>query len=288
MPLSLLILTGQSGSGKSTAIRTLEDHGYFCVDNIPTRLVEGLIELLRDEAAVERLAIVMDVREQHFTERAPALVGRLKQLPLPVRVVYLEAMEPALIRRYSETRRRHPLDHGDGLRAAIARERSMLAPMRELADGTLDTSAMTPHDLRARVVQQIVQVSAAEALRVSLLSFGFKHGVPLEADMVFDVRFLANPYFDPAMRVLTGLDASVRDYVVAGEEGKQFLDQADEFLAFLIPRYQREGKRYLTVAVGCTGGRHRSVAMAVALANRMQRRGHATDLRHRDIEEQSS
>lgn len=285
MTLSILIVTGQSGSGKSTVIRTLEDHGFFCVDNIPTGLVEQLINVAHGGGTNESLAVVMDVREAHFVAQAPALIERLRVGPHPVRLLYLEASEPALIRRYSETRRRHPLDRGAGLRAAISSEREILAPLRELADATLETSAMSPHELRDRVIKQVVGIRPGDSLRIGLMSFGFKHGLPLEADMVLDVRFLANPYFDPTLRHLTGLDEAVKQAVVGSEEGKMFLERASTLLGFLIPRYQREGKRYLTLAVGCTGGRHRSVAIVQALAKQLGEGGIAVDLRHRDIEE---
>jgi UPF0042 nucleotide-binding protein len=280
---SIVILTGQSGSGKSAAIRALEDNGYFCVDNIPTGLAEKLIESMTAEEATHNLALVMDVRSPAFAARAPALVRRLRDGAEPARVVYLEAREDVLIRRYSETRRRHPLDDGDGLRKAIADEREILAPLRELADDTIDTSEMSPHDLRDRVLAQILKVSPGDDLRLAIISFGFKHGLPLEADTVFDVRFLPNPYFEASLRDLTGLDARVREYVFQSGEAEELLRRARGFLDFLIPRYQREGKRYLTVAIGCTGGQHRSVAIASALAERLQEAGTAVDVRHRDI-----
>lgn len=288
MTVSILILTGQSGSGKSTVIRTLEDHGYFCVDNIPTRLVERLVDLTRDEESIENLALVMDVRGPHFIEQAPTLVETLRQGRDPLRFVYLEAVEASLIQRYSETRRRHPLDDGQGLRAAITREREILVPLLELADDTIDTSEMSPHDLRARVIDQIIGVSPGDALKVAFLSFGFKHGIPLEADTVLDVRFLANPYFEPSMRNLTGQDQAVSDFVVKSKHGKRFVDETDRLLEFLLPRYQAEGRRYVTVAIGCTGGQHRSVAIAHALAARLEKRGTAVDLRHRDIPRRKS
>lgn len=283
MARSIVILTGQSGSGKSAAIRALEDNGYFCVDNIPTGLAEKLIESMTAEEATHNLALVMDVRSPAFAARAPALVRRLRDGAEPARVVYLEAREDVLIRRYSETRRRHPLDDGDGLRKAIADEREILAPLRELADDTIDTSEMSPHDLRDRVLAQILKVSPGDDLRLAIISFGFKHGLPLEADTVFDVRFLPNPYFEASLRDLTGLDARVREYVFQSGEAEELLRRARGFLDFLIPRYQREGKRYLTVAIGCTGGQHRSVAIASALAERLQEAGTAVDVRHRDI-----
>ncbi len=283
MALSIVILTGQSGSGKSTVIRALEDHDYFCVDNIPTPLVDRLVDLIHAEEIIENLVLVMDVRGSHFVERAPALVERLRQGSDPLRFVYLEATEASLIRRYSETRRRHPLDDGHGLRDAIGSEREILAPLRELADDTIDTSEMSPHDLRARVIEQLVGVRPGDELKVALVSFGFKHGLPLEADTVLDVRFLPNPYFEPSLRDLTGQDPAVSEYVLESPHGARFIDETDRLLEFLIPRYQAEGRHYLTVAIGCTGGQHRSVAIAHALARRLEQRGTAVDLRHRDM-----
>ena len=287
MPLSILILTGQSGSGKSTAIRALEDHGYFCVDNLPTTLVEQLVQVVDAEQTCERLALVMDIRERRFLGHAPALVARLRQGPHPVRMVFLEAKQESVLRRYSETRRLHPLDRGDGLRAAVAEEHRVLAPLRELADEALDTSELSPHALRARVVQLLVGPGDSDTLRVGLMSFGFKYGVPSEADMVLDARFLPNPYFQPGLREKTGKDAPVRDFVLQTPDALTFLQHAESFLRFLLPQYQREGKRYLTVAIGCTGGRHRSVALAQELASRLAEQTVIADLRHRDLQEEA-
>lgn len=288
MALSLIILTGQSGSGKSTAIRALEDYGYFCVDNIPAGLVDGLVEMAASEGEVERVALVMDVRGPHFVDRAPALVQRLRAGQHPLRIVYLEATEEALVRRYSETRRKHPMDDGSGLRSAIAREREILAPLRELADDTLNTAMMSPHELRARVVEQIVNLRPGDALKIAVLSFGFKHGLPLDADMVLDVRFLPNPFFEVELREQSGLDRRVRDFVLTSKDGAAFIEHAEAFLTFLIPRYQQEGRHYLTVGVGCTGGQHRSVAIAEALADALARGGIAVERRHRDVKESHS
>lgn len=282
MTLSILLVTGQSGSGKSTAVRALEDHGWFCVDNMPVAMVEELVGVLRTEGTTDKLALVMDVRERRFIQEGPRLVARLREGGTPVRVLYLDAKEEALLRRYSETRRRHPLDDGCGLRAAIAHEREILGPLRELADETLDSSIMSPHDLRARIITQLGAASGREGLRIALMSFGFKNGLPLEADIVLDVRFLPNPYFDPALRDRTGLEDDVSRYALAGREGQEFLERATNFLSFLIPQYQREGKRYLTVAIGCTGGKHRSVAAVREIASRLSA-SVAIDTRHRDI-----
>ena len=282
MPVSLLILTGQSGSGKTTTIRALEDQGYFCVDNIPPGLVEKLLEFIESRESNPRVAVVIDVREGAFLDEAPALVERLRSRHR-VQVLYLESREDALIRRYSETRRAHPLDKGQGLRASISREREILGPMRELADETLDTSAMSPHELRAKVTKKLTNVHPGDDLAVALISFGFKHGLPLDADMVFDVRFLPNPYFDPNLRHLTGLDEKVRAYVLESEEGRSYVNRTFAYLSTLLPHFQKEGKRYLTLAVGCTGGQHRSVSIAHALSCKMLETGFRVDLQHRDV-----
>lgn len=287
MALSIVILTGASGSGKSTAVRALEDAGYFCIDNMPTPLTEQLIKMIRDDKTIEHLALVMDVRDQKFVSEAPELVATLRQGPDKVRVVYLESREDALIRRYSTTRRRHPLDRGGGLREALARERLSLAPMRELADDTIETTAMSPHELRALISEQIVGLDSSEGLRIGMLSFGFKYGVPLDADIVLDVRFLPNPYFVPELQAFPGTQPAVRDYVIDSPLGQEFIKHTMNYLGFLIPQYQREGKRYLTVAIGCTGGRHRSVALATEFANRLTQTSVKVDIRHRDLQEES-
>lgn len=282
MTLSITILTGQSGSGKSTAIRALEDSGHYCVDNMPTALVERLVDIIAADKAYAQLALVMDIRERHFLSEAPALVQRLRCGLCAVRLIFLEAQEEIVLRRYSETRRLHPLDRGRGLRAAIEEERSMLAPLRELADEAIDTTGMSPHVLRAKVSVQIAGVKATDALRVGIMSFGFKHGIANEADMVLDVRFLPNPYFIPSMRERTGLHDDVRAYVLELPETQTFLQHTIGFLQFLLPQYQQEGKRYFTLAIGCTGGRHRSVAIAEEIRRRLMTSSHIVDCRHRD------
>ena len=280
---TILILTGQSGSGKSTAMRTLEDQGFYCVDNVPTRLTLLLVETVFADRQIDRLALVMDIRERQFLQDAPALVAQLRQGPHRVRLVFLEAAETAMIRRYSETRRLHPLDRGRGLRAALKKERSLLAPLRELADQTLDTSQMTPHLLRRIIAEQLAEAPRRAALRVGLISFGFKHGIPIEADIVLDVRFLPNPYFVEGLREQTGRDAAVFDYVLQQPEAKTFMEHVTTLLRFLLPQYHKEGKVYLTVAIGCTGGRHRSVSLVRALEQQLAADGFVSSTTHRDI-----
>jgi UPF0042 nucleotide-binding protein len=283
-PFRILILTGQSGAGKSTAMHALEDVGYFCVDNLPTALAETLVAEVHKSATVKALALGMDMREKNFLDQGPALVQRLRAGPHPVRLIFLQAQEEVVLRRYSQTRRLHPLDDGAGLRSAIVREQAVLGPLRELADEAIDTSQLSVHMLRSRIMSQFDPEASAQDLRVTVLSFGFKYGVPTEADMVLDVRFVPNPYFVPELRPQTGLDKDVSAFVLDRDEAQTFLQHAQNFLQFLVPRYRAEGKCYFTVAIGCTGGRHRSVALAQKVAQSIAGTGVAVDMRHRDID----
>lgn len=283
-PLRVVILTGQSGAGKSTAMRALEDVGYYCVDNLPTALAQTLVDTLSAAGVAQLLALGMDLREPGFLTECPALVQRLRGGPHETDLIFLQAQEEVLLRRYSQTRRLHPLDDGRGLRAAIQREQQILSPLRELADATIDTTALSPHSLRGRFGTQFGPGGDAAALRVSVVSFGFKYGVPIEADMLLDVRFVANPFFDARLRPQTGLQAPVADYVMARPEAQTFLRHTLAFLRFLLPNYQREGKRYFTLGIGCTGGRHRSVALAAAIAAAIGDDNVVTDVQHRDVD----
>lgn len=287
MSVSILILTGQSGSGKSTAMRALEDKGYYCVDNTPTSLVEQLVKTIIDEELSDKVAIAMDARAPHFATDGLGVVKNLKAKHENIRLVFFEAHEENILRRYSETRRIHPLDSGDGLQKAVKDEQGILVPFRESADDTIDTSGLSPHELRSRIHHQFSDVSIAEDLRIAFISFGFKYGVPLTADIVFDVRFLPNPYFIPDLRPKTGLNDEVKDYVLSFDKSKEFLTHATNMLSFLIPEYHKEGKRYLTVAIGCTGGKHRSVSIARNLTQHFKELDIPADLRHRDIKETS-
>lgn len=283
-PLHVVILTGQSGAGKSTAMRALEDIGYYCVDNLPTALAQNLVDTLYASDTTRLVALGMDMREPGFLSSGPALVQRLREGPHGVSLVFLQAQEEVVLRRYSQTRRLHPLDEGSGLRAAIVREQQILGPLRELADATIDTSAMSPHGLRSRFMAQFAQGGDVHALRVTLVSFGFKYGVPIEADMLLDVRFVSNPFFDADLRPQTGLQAPVSAFVMARPEAQTFLQHTLSFLAFLLPHYLREGKRYFTLGIGCTGGRHRSVALAQAIAHAIGGPNVVTDVQHRDLD----
>lgn len=278
--LITIIFTGVSGGGKTTALRAVEDLGFYCVDNLPLPLLESFIETMKAEPSVDRAALVVDARlHQYVAGYAEALLTHTAQGNV-LEAIYLDARDDILIRRFSQTRRRHPLAFDD-LAAGLQEERRLLAPIRAQASSCIDTSDMTVHQLK-RLIQDRFQEGDQE-LVVSFVSFGFRYGIPADADLVLDVRFLKNPYFEDRLRPLSGRESEVADYVLTQQDAKEFLDRTEEWLSFLLPRYQAEGKVYLTVAVGCTGGRHRSVAVAEELADRL-RRGMPARVRHRDVE----
>jgi len=261
-----VVLTGLSGSGKSQAIRALEDLGYFCVDNLPTTLIPTLAKLSMRSGEVQRVAIVVDVRERNFLPsfpRAYAQLSRMRGLN-PV-LIFLEASDAVLVRRFSETRRPHPLAGRRSASEGIREEREQLAPIREMADETVDTSDMTVHELR-RFFTEISRDRARAGLVVTLLSFGYKYGLPMDSDLVFDVRCLPNPHFVPALRKRTGRDRAVVAFMERDESTREFIEQLIEYLRYTLPFYVAEGKFYLTVGIGCTGGRHRSVMIAERLS----------------------
>ncbi|OYT73547.1 MAG: RNase adaptor protein RapZ [Chloracidobacterium sp. CP2_5A] len=283
----LVVITGLSGSGKQSALNALEDLGYFGVDNLPVALLPTFAELCRrSEGGIARAAVVVDAREPAFVAAFPAAYARLGEMVGDVRLLFFEAMDEVLMRRYSETRRPHPLDAAGrrtrGLRASIAAERALLSPIRELADRVIDTSSLTIYELR-RQLGDALGTGQTARMRVLLLSFGFKHGVPTEADLVFDVRFLKNPHYVPELRPLTGRDAPVVAFLSADEEVEEARKRFAELLAFVVPRYARDGRSYLTIAIGCTGGKHRSVMMAESLAKEIRKLRFAARVRHRDI-----
>ena len=276
----IVLITGLSGAGRSGVADVLEDLGWFVVDNLPTALIGTIVELAaKPNSGIERLALVAG--RQH-TE-VLSMVGELRADGHDVRVVFLDASTPELVRRYDATRRRHPLaDEAEGLVESIELERSTLAPVRDAADLVIDTSDLNVHQLKERI-DHAFDAPTGSRLQVAVESFGFKHGLPLDADIVMDVRFLPNPHWDDALRPLTGHDPKVRDYVLETAIGSNFVDQFDGLLATLLPQYQAEGRSYLTVAIGCTGGRHRSVAIAEELASRLRGRGVAVTAVHRDL-----
>lgn len=262
----VLVITGMSGSGKSTAVRALEDAGWFCIDNLPAPLLPKVAELGMGQ---DRIAFVVDVREGAYLQSAPDALDELRRAGHQVELLFLESSDEALVRRYSETRRRHPLSGAEGVNEGIARERKALEVLRLHAEHVLDTSTMNVHELRRQVTARF-STNASTGLAITVMSFGFKYGVPSNADLVLDVRFLPNPFFVPELKPFTGRDPRVASFVLDRPEAWEFLDRVFDLLAFLVPRYQREQKTYLTVSIGCTGGKHRSVAIAHALAERIK------------------
>ena len=276
--MKIVIVTGLSGAGKSTALRALEDVGFYCADNLPLPLVHSLCGVLAD-VGEGLVAISVDARQQPFLTHFADQVQKLRAAGHAVEVLYLEAGDAILQRRYSETRRRHPLA-GDDLVDGIRRDKEVLSRLREGA-AVLDTTHLNVHQLKGIIQERFSDTDGK--LAVTLLSFGYKRGIPLEADLVFDVRFLANPYFDAELSGLDGRDAEIQDFVLQLEEAKQFMEHLDRLLGFSLPQYEREGKLYLTIAVGCTGGRHRSVAVVETLRERLES-AWTVSVRHRDLE----
>jgi UPF0042 nucleotide-binding protein len=281
-----VILTGVSGSGKSTALRALEDAGFYCVDNLPILFLEKLLELSGHTAGeVSRIALVVDAREGRFLGEAPRIIQDVRQQGGDVQVLFLDASDDSLVRRYSETRRRHPLAGEGSVPDGIAAERRALAELKTIADEVIDTTTLNVHELKRLVTRRFVAGEGAR-LGVTVVSFGFRFGIPTHADMVLDVRFLPNPYFIPELKPHPGTDERVKSYVLEQPDARSFLDRIVALNEFLIPRYRAEGKSYLTIAVGCTGGRHRSVALAAAFAERLEAGGQPVRLWHRDIEKE--
>jgi UPF0042 nucleotide-binding protein len=278
----LVILTGISGAGKASALKAFEDLGFHCVDNLPLELLPHFSELVSKSPEVQRAAIVVDVREGPTLDRLPEILKQVKKL-LPTRVVFLDAQDAVLVRRFSETRRPHPLGRSETVARSIVEERQLLDPIRNVADTLIDTSNFNVHELRAHIQSRFGQEDESRHLLVSCLSFGFKNGVPLDADMVFDVRFLPNPHFVPEFRKKTGLDPRVAAYVRGFPQSKEFLSKVTEMMLYLLPHYVEEGKSYLTVAFGCTGGQHRSVMMAEEVKKRLAKAGYHVKALHRDM-----
>jgi UPF0042 nucleotide-binding protein len=281
-----VILTGLSGSGKTHAIRALEDLGYFCIDNLPTQLLPTLADLsMRNDAGLDKVAIVADVREGNFVKEFPRIFRRLQAMPgLHPTLMFLEASHQALVRRFSETRRPHPLAPDRSATEGITEERGKLNAIRAMADQILDTTNLTVHELRDKFMRMSRERGGVRSeMIVNLVSFGYKNGLPVDADLVFDVRCLPNPHFVDRLRELTGRDAAVVRFMRRHEEATDFIDRLTSFLRFALPQYVQEGKSYLTVAIGCTGGRHRSVMIAEALKKSLADvRGVRLRVKHRD------
>jgi UPF0042 nucleotide-binding protein len=280
--LNLVVVTGMSGAGRSTALRVLEDLGYFCVDNIPPALIPHLIELLTDQQELRRVAVGVDVRTGRFLEGAGDVLDALIRGGHQVELIFLESQDDELVRRFSETRRSHPLAPGGNLLEAIQRERERVAPLRARAGFIVDTTGRSVHDLRRTLVEYVARGGQRTRMVTRVVSFGFKYGLPVDADLVFDLRYLPNPHFVAQLRPKTGLDAEVASFVLDTAEAKDLLADLAAMLTKLLPRFEREGKSYLTVAVGCTGGRHRSVSMAEALGQRLRGLGEVR-VEHRDL-----
>lgn len=281
----VVIVTGMSGSGRTTAIRALEDAGFFCIDNLPIVLLDKFLVLAERHEEIRRVALGVDIRERGFLHALAATLQEVRSLGHRLDVIFLDATDETLIRRYSETRRRHPLSGETvSLADAISRERKTLQEVRAQADWVVDTSELNVHQLKA-LVQQAYNPTGATRMTVSVVSFGYRHGVPRESDYVFDCRFLPNPYFVDRLRAKSGLDPEVRDYVVGQPDWKEFFERVSGLIGFSIPRHEREGKPLLTVAFGCTGGRHRSVVAAEAVAEWLRDRGVLVRVIHRDVEE---
>jgi UPF0042 nucleotide-binding protein len=281
----LVIITGFSGAGKSTAMNVFEDDGYFCVDNLPPEMIRGLVDLfVHGGSKVRRAAVVSDVRGGQLFEALSAVLGDLRALGVPHRVLFLDADEDTLLGRYKETRRRHPLSPTGSVSQGIAAEQATLAPVQAAADLVLDTSGMSAATLRRRIAEDFLPRQARAKLAVTFSSFGHKHGAPRDADIVLDVRFLSNPHWEADLRPLTGFDPQVVQYIERDGKLQAFYEHLEPLLDFLVPEYIAEGKAHLTVAVGCTGGRHRSVAIVEALAARYRDRDDVeVDVSHRDV-----
>lgn len=284
--VDLVVITGHSGAGKSEAIAAFEDSGYFCVDNLPPQMIEALGELFAlPGSSVERAAVVTDVRSGEYFDQLVETLERLEEGGIEPRLLFLEAQEEVLIDRYKETRRRHPLAPEGRVLEGIRAERELISPLRNRADLVLDTTELTAHLLRQRIVEEMIDRRDGGRLAVSLLTFGFKNGPPRDADITLDVRFLPNPYYDPELRPKTGLDPEIREYVEAGTEAGEFYGRLLPLLEFLIPAYVAEGKSHLTIAIGCTGGRHRSVTVAERIWSDLAMRDDVVvSVSHRDLD----
>ena len=283
--LNIVIITGLSGSGKSMAIDALEDVGYFCVDNLPVLLLPKLLELHSGGVSeIQKLAFGMDLRQKEFVKNYQEIFHLLRKEGYSFVVLFLECSEEVLLKRYSETRRQHPIANGANLVDRIRSEKRQLKELKEMADRIIDTSNLTVHQLKDVITQHALQGVKTERMRISVLSFGFKYGVPLEADLLIDVRFIPNPYFMPELKKLDGKDERVQQFVTKWTETREFFEKYFALLEYLLPLYEREGKSYLTIAVGCTGGRHRSVTVAEKIFEHLREEKRELTLKHRDIE----
>jgi len=277
----LVIITGMSGSGKASVLKAFEDLGYYCVDNLPVQLIPQFAELAVQSSEIRRTALVVDVREGYRLEDLPGILKSVRRM-IPTKVVFLEASDEVLLRRFSETRRPHPLGTDSPVKSALKAERRHLGAIRRLADFVIDTSKFNVHELRAHINERFEEKSKERTLLISCVSFGFREGVAEDADLVFDVRFLPNPHFVPEFRPLTGRDPRVARYIRSFPQTREFISRISDLLVYLIPHYIHEGKSYLTIAFGCTGGQHRSVMIAEEVSKRLRRAGYRVKVVHRD------
>jgi UPF0042 nucleotide-binding protein len=283
--IDFIILTGMSGAGKSAAIRCLEDLGFFCIDNLPATLIPKMAELCaHSEKRIERVALVIDAREGRFLDALFDILVDLQREGHQVRMVFLDASDEVLVRRFSESRRPHPLAPGGSALEGIRAERERLGLLKAKADLVIDTSSFTVHEFRKLLATSFLDLPATSRTSLSLVSFGYRHGLPVDADLVFDARCLPNPHFVEALQPLTGLAPQVVEYVLGFAQARDFVERIESFLTGTFPLYMQEGKAYLTIAIGCTGGRHRSVVLVEELARRLRGSGHEVSVRHRDVE----
>lgn len=282
--LDIIIITGLSGSGKTTAMAALEDSGYYCVDNMPVKLLPKFLELpIESNTEVAGLGFVMDLREKSLISNYESILGDLRAKGHQYKIFFLEADEKTLLQRYSATRRHHPLAKGEGIAAAIEAEHELLKPLRAASDRIIDTSAFNVHELKAHIAEITAKTKNRRTIQINVLSFGFKYGIPQDADLIVDVRFLANPYFVPELKPLDGSNQKIRDFVLSRQTTQAFLTKYLDLLDFLVPLYEAEGKAYLTIAIGCTGGRHRSVVIASEVCDHIAASGRQVARQHRDI-----
>lgn len=281
----LIIVTGVSGSGRGSALRVLEDLGFYCVDNLPVALAPTVVSLIEgSDPALAGVALGIDPRERLFFPQWPKFIAELEAAAVRPEILFLDASDEVLARRYSETRRPHPMaESGANVAESIRRERLALAEMRERASRVIDTTTLTVHELREIVTAWVKGAAPGSRMAISIVSFGYKYGAPVGMDLLLDVRFIPNPFFVPELRLLTGLDSRVRDYVMAQKDARKFIEEVGRLLEFLIPAYRREAKSYLTIGLGCTGGRHRAPVLARALQERLRKSGFDVEVRDQDL-----
>ena len=286
--LRVVLISGLSGSGKTTAIKAMEDMGFYCVDNLPIVLFPKFIDLCRQSVGrISKVGLVIDIRGEEFMANARQIIGELRRDGFPVEILFLEASDEILVRRYRETRRHHPLAVGVSIQKGIEMERERLMILRDLADKVVDTSNLNVHQLKEVITRFFVKESPPRRMALTVMSFGYSFGIPYEADIILDVRFLPNPFFINHLKRLTGEERDVREYVLRWPEAREFIARFLDFVKFLIPLYEKEGKAYLTIAIGCTGGRHRSVVivkeLGTILRDALENNGALLDIRHRDL-----